>query len=73
MLINLKPLLPNDGDHMTMEDFTSACKANAFTDDDGIGYLATSGHVSNMVIDPSYLASDKKYNANFTHVLWYNK
>lgn len=74
-MFDVRPIFP--GEHellMPILDFQNACKANALTDDDGIGYLATSGYMTNMVVSPLDFARDKaSYDERFTHVIWYNK
>lgn len=74
-MFQIKTILPDELSLLIpISDFRNGCKANAFIDDDGIGYLATSTQVSNVVVSPSDMASDSDRNdMRFTHVLWYNK
>lgn len=59
---------------MPWSDFVASCQANAFTDDDGFGDLATDAQVSNVSVCPSQ-AVDPSYQRPkwATHVSWYNR
>jgi len=48
-------LIPNYGDHMTLEQFIGSCKSGCFIDYDGYGYYATKDRMTNIVIRPSHV------------------
>lgn len=64
--------IPNYGDHMKMEEFIRACKANAFIDSDGIGCYATDTAVTQIYVAPSEVVAGK-FNWKWSHVVWFNK
>lgn len=64
--------IPDYGDHMTLQDWISACDCGGFIDYDGHGDLATADQCSNFQISPSerHLVKIPEW---ATHVVWYNK
>lgn len=64
--------IPEYGEHMTREEFESACKSGCFIDYDGHGCYATEIEMSKIVIVPSDLRNGWQY-PDFTHVVWFNK
>lgn len=59
---------------MPWDEFAQSCHANAFTDDDGFGDLATATHVSNLSVSPSQAVRADYHRPQWaTHVSWYNK
>lgn len=66
--------LPNYGDHMTLEQFKSACDCGLFIDYDGFGCFATETKMTKQEIWPSkFLAGDFEIDDNITHIVWFNK
>lgn len=63
---------PEDGEHMTIQDFTQATKDNFFTEDDGTGYYATETQMTNKVIVIQDTIT-RKLDDRFSHVVWFNK
>jgi len=57
---------------MTVDDYRSAVESGAITNDDGTGYWATIGDVSDQAVDPSNHPS-REVPIWATHVVWYNK
>ena len=70
----LPPMTRHDdvGEIMTLGDWRQAVKDGAYTDDDGMGNLATETHVSDLEINPSD-AEIMPIPAWVTHVVWYNR
>ena len=64
--------LPDDGEHMTLEDFIKYVESGCFVNDDGYGDYATSIEISNLLAIPSRI-KDGKINRSFTHVVWFNR
>lgn len=64
--------LPEWGTHMPVEEFAACVEAGGFIDYDGWGHLATAYRVSNIEIRPSNF-EDRRDDAVYTHVVWYNK
>lgn len=60
------------GKFLTIEAFIEMSKNGELTDDDGHGYYATNGGVSDVMIFPSDIIVDK-YRKDFNMVLWFNK
>lgn len=58
---------------MTLDEFIRACKANAYTDDDGHGYFMEGSKITRQLAIPSEVVHLTHFNALFTHVIWYNK
>lgn len=59
---------PDEGEHMTIEEFLNSVKMKAYTPDDGIGFFATATHESDLQVWCPDLAPSWA-----THVVWYNK
>ena len=64
--------IPDYGDHMLLEDFIDAVEMGAFMDYDGHGRYATETEISDIIIIPSDVASNK-IKEGFTHMVWFNK
>lgn len=60
------------GKFFTIEAFVEMSKNGELIDDDGYGYYATNGGVSDVMILPSDIIVDK-YRKDFNMVLWLNK
>lgn len=60
------------GRFLTIEAFIEMSRNGELTDDDGNGYYATNGGVSDVMILPSDIIVDK-YRKDFNMVLWFNK
>ena len=60
------------GKFLTIEAFIEMSRNGELTDDDGNGYYATNGGVSDVMILPSDIIVDK-YRKDFNMVLWLNK
>lgn len=59
--------------HMTMKEFVDGCQNGpGFIDYDGYGHYATADAMSDEVIVPSDVTSGK-YDAECTHVVWFNR
>lgn len=71
-LIALRPL-PEYGELITLKDFRESVKCNAFTDNDGHGYLATDCVMSDIQIWPSTFEEECTGHTEFTHIMWFNK
>jgi hypothetical protein len=65
-------LIPDYGDHMTLEVFINACKSGGFIDYDGYGQYATETKMSNEIVCPSDIESGN-INEKYTHVVWFNR
>ena len=76
--MKFEPIIPNECEHMTLEEFIKECKRSAYTDDDGYGYLATEKEMSDIKIHASeYRFLNIFLNVTVsnwvTHIVWFNK
>lgn len=71
MTLVMRPI-PEWGDHQPVTEFVNACKAGAFTDDDGTAYYATETEMSNVRVSCSTLAT-RGIGPMYSHVVWIAK
>lgn len=64
--------IPKYGDHITMDEFVSACVHGFFCDSDGFGFYATKDKMTNVEVYPSDILS-VNYRKDFDYVVWFNK
>ena len=65
-------LLPDHGQHFTLEHFRNLCREHRISDEDGIGYYATATEISRQEANPLWV-EDETVDAKFTHVVWFDK
>ena len=63
--------ISKDRDLMTMKEFIKCCNNGLFVDYDGFGYYATSLGMTNIIIKPSDVHTDKLL--DYSHIVWFNK
>ena len=79
--MNLKPIVPDEGDLFPIDDFLNMCRVHALVDYDGSGYLATETETSDISIIPSEVLDLRSQaepffvrdEVQFTHILWMNR
>lgn len=72
VVLTMRPIRPNEGDLLTLEEFRVACASCAFIDYDGIGDYATADAVSMIPVRPSDCWRTPP-SPQLTHVVWYNR
>jgi len=74
--LEMKPVNPDNGDLMTIEEFAENVRDRMLIDYDGHGEWATATHVTNIKIWPSMYQDwpfPPKTEPPITHVMWYNR
>jgi hypothetical protein len=63
----------DDCEKMTIQEFASAVRAGAYTDDDGTAYLGTEHAELEQASVGTVIAFYGSKSTRFTHVYWYSK